>query len=139
MYTCCTNGTQARGSAATGGTKSTNNEKKEKRGKALNYDKESKEVREGLDCSRKDEWMKWKKFTAGRPCRGAELQKLPEEGHRPVPTRWVDVDKASHKRRPGGPVVPPEYKSRLCARGDLEGLDGLRSDSPTAEIEAHHL
>ena len=30
-------------------------------------------------------------------------------------------------------------KSRLTARGDLEGLDGIRSDSPTAETEAHHL
>ena len=31
------------------------------------------------------------------------------------------------------------FKSRLTARGDLEGLDGIRSDSPTAETEAHHL
>ena len=35
--------------------------------------------------------------------------------------------------------MPPEFKSRLCGRGDLEGIDGLRTDSPTAEIEAHHL
>ena len=32
-----------------------------------------------------------------------------------------------------------EYKSRLTGRGDLENLDGLRTDSPTAEIEAHNL
>ena len=32
-----------------------------------------------------------------------------------------------------------DLKSRLCARGDLEGIDGLRKDSPTAEIEVHHL
>ena len=49
------------------------------------------------------------------------------------------MDKASHRRRQGGPYVPPEYKSRLCGRGDLEGIDGLRKDSPIAEIEAHHL
>ena len=36
-------------------------------------------------------------------------------------------------------MVPPEYKSRFCGRGDQEGIDGLRSDSPTAEIESHNL
>ena len=51
----------------------------------------------------------------------------------PIPTRWVDVDRASNKRMIGGPFVPLDLKSRLTARGDLEGLDGIRSDSPTAE------
>ena len=50
------------------------NAKKERRGKTLKYHKESKEVREGLDVARKTEWLKWKQFTAGRPCRGEELQ-----------------------------------------------------------------
>ena len=85
------------------------NEKKEKRGKTLCYEKESKKVRGGLDMSRRDEWMKWKRFVAGRPCRGRELEKLLAEGHEPVPTRWVDVDKAAYKRKPGGPPIPPEY------------------------------
>ena len=56
-----------------------------------------------------------------------------------MPTRWVDVDRNAHMRRDGGPLVLPDYKSRLCGRGDLEGIDGLRADSPTAEIEAHNL
>ena len=115
------------------------NEKKEARGKTLNYEKEDKETREFLDVSRRTEWEKWKKFVAGRPCSGEELKKLLEQGHVPIPTRWVDVDKAAHKRRIGGPIVPPEMKSRLCGRGDLEGIDGLRADSPTAEIESHNL
>ena len=46
------------------------NAKKEQRGKTLNYDRETKEVREGLDISRGTEWCKWINFTAGRPCRG---------------------------------------------------------------------
>ena len=46
---------------------STKNEKKEKRGKTLSYEGESKEIRQGLDASRREEWNKWKKFTAGRP------------------------------------------------------------------------
>ena len=115
------------------------NEKKEVRGKTLNYEKEDKETREGLDVSRRTEWEKWKKFVAGRPCTGDEFQQLLNQGNVPIPTRWVDVDKAAHKRRIGGPIVPPEFKSRLCGRGDLEGLDGLRADSPTAEIESHNL
>lgn len=56
-----------------------------------------------------------------------------------MPTSWVDVDRAAHRRRVGGPILPPEDKSRLTRRGDLEGLDGTRSDSPTAEIESHNI
>ena len=115
------------------------NDKKESRGKTLNYDRESKEVREGLDVSRRTEWEKWKQFVAGRPCGGDELKRLLDEGHVPIPTRWVDTDRNSHLQRKGGPVVQADYKSRLCGRGDLEGIDGLRKDSPTAEIESHNL
>jgi len=115
------------------------NEKKEKRGKTLNYESECKEIREGLDVSRATEWDKWKKFVAGRPCKGKELKQLMDEGHVPIPTRWVDVDRNAHQRREGGPIITPDYKSRLCGRGDLEGIDGLRKDSPTAEIESHNL
>ena len=89
--------------------------------------------------SRADEWMKWKSFVAGRPIRGQELKKLLDEGHVPIPTRWVDTDKNSYMKRGDGPVIMPEYKSRLCGRGDLEGIDGLRKDSPTADIETHHI
>ena len=35
------------------------NTRKEQRGKTLNYIKENKEVREGLDISRATEWNKW--------------------------------------------------------------------------------
>jgi len=31
--------------------------------------------------------------------------------------------------------VSPDLKSRLVGRAGLEGIDGLRTDSPTAEIE----
>ena len=96
-------------------------------------------VREGLDVSRRTEWEKWKQLVAGRPCGADELKRLLDEGHVPIPTRWVDTDRNSHLRRKGGPVVQADYKSRLCGRGDLEGIDGLRKDSPTAEIESHNL
>ena len=56
-----------------------------------------------------------------------------------MPIRWVDVDKSAHKRRKNGPDVAPEYKSRLTGRGDLDNLDGVRTDFPTAYIEVHNL
>ena len=115
------------------------NQKKEARGKTMNYERENEEVREGLDVSRETEWKKWKEFVAGRPCGGKELKQLIDEGHVPIPTRWVDTDHNSHQRRDGGPVVMADYKSRLCGRGDLEGIDGLRKHSPTAEIESHNV
>ena len=105
----------------------------------MRYAKEPKEIREGLDISRKTEWLKWKQFTAGRPCRGKELQKLLDEGHVPVPTQWIETDRNAFMRRDNGPTVDPDLKSRLVGRGDLEGLDGLRKDSPTADIECHNL
>ena len=92
------------------------NDKKESRGKTLNYDRESKEVREGLDVSRRTEWEKWKQFVAGRACGGDELKRLLDEGHVPFPTRWVDTDRNSHLQPKGGPVVQADYKSRLCGR-----------------------
>ena len=86
--------------------------KKERRGKTVNYAYRNKEIGDKLDVSRRTEWEKLKKLVAGRPCRGKVLQKLLAEGHDPIPMRWGDVDKASHLRRPVGPVLPPEYKSR---------------------------
>jgi len=115
------------------------NQKKEARGKTLNFERETYEVRTGLEASRGVEWSKWQLFQAGKPCRGKELQQLLEEGHEVIPTRRVDVDRNAHKRQTNGPEIAPEYKSRLTGRGDLEIIDGLRADSPTADIESHNL
>ena len=43
--------------------------------------------------------------------------------------------KTSNKRREGGPHVAPLLKSRLVSRGDLEETTGVRTDSPTCDIE----
>ena len=77
----------------------------------MNYNNESKEVRELLDASRRAEWGKWKRPVAGRPCFGAELKQLLGEGPAPIPTRWVDANQVAHLQRAGGPIVPPEMKS----------------------------
>ena len=74
--------------------------------------------------------------------RGSELQELIDEGHIPIPTQWVEVDKKEHLRKPDTPIEEheTELKSRLVVRGGLEkGTENLRSDSPTCDTEAQNL
>ena len=52
----------------------------------------------------------------------------------------METDKNEHLRKPGGPDVEPNTCSRLVGRGDLEkGVENLRSDSPTCDIEAQNM
>ena len=113
--------------------------KKLKSVKNLTYHKESEEVKSGLRLARQDEWGKWRKFNAAVPIDPAELRKLLDDGYRMVPTQWIEIDKNEHLRRPGGPPVAPQYKSRLVVRGDLEESLGIRTDSPTCELEGLRL
>ena len=116
------------------------NQSLEESGRAISYETADPVMRAGLDKSRRTEWDKWKEFGAGVLVRGKVLQDLLDEGHQPVPMRWVDTDKNLHKRRKGGPTIEPELKSRLVGRGDLEqGIDGLRTDSPTSDVESVNL
>jgi hypothetical protein len=50
----------------------------------------------------------------------------------------VETDKNAHKRR-DGLDVKPELKSRLVGCGNFEETSGLRTDSPTADVDAHNL
>ena len=70
--------------------------------------------------SRAGEWKKWVDYKAGIIITGDMLDELLREGYQEIPTQWVEVDKNEHLRKPGGPPVPPKYKSRLVVRGDLE-------------------
>ena len=74
-------------------------------------------------------------FNAVYPVSGPELEHLLDQGHKPIPLQWVDIDKNEHERREGGPHVAPLFKSRLVSRGDLEETTGVRTDSPTCDIE----
>ena len=56
-----------------------------------------------------------------------------------VPTQWIEIDKSEHLRRPGGPQLTPQYKSRLVVRGDMEEALGIGTDSPTCELEGLRL
>ena len=94
------------------------NVRKQLQGKNLNYTKCDAITRRGLDESREKEWSKWREFFAVHLVRGEEMRKLLRDGHQMIPTQWIEEDKAEHKRRRGGPYVPPEFKSRLVACGN---------------------
>ena len=72
------------------------NSKKKERGKV---DKCDEKTRNGINGSRTTDWMKWKKFLAAQIVAGKELQELLKEGHKPVPTQWIDTDKNEHLKR----------------------------------------
>ena len=111
------------------------NQKKQAAGKNLRYDNCDASTKAGLVASRRAEWEKWLHFNAGHVVRGELLKELLDEGHRLIPTQWIETDRNEHKRRPGV-FVPPDFKSRLVGCGQLENALGLRTDSPTAELEA---
>ena len=68
-------------------------------------------------------------FDAGVIVQGQVLDDLLSEGYSQLPTQWIETDKKDHLKRDGQYHVP-DLKSRLCGRGDLEGIGGLRCESP---------
>ena len=66
------------------------------------------------------------------------MKKLVEEGVKIYPMQWIETDKSAHKRR-DDKHVKPELKSRLVGCGNFEETEGLRTDSPTGDVDAHNL
>ena len=108
-------------------------------GRNLVYSKCDATTQHGLDESRRVEWEKWQKFNAAVVAEGAMLQELLDSGLKPLPTQWIETDKNEHKRRVGGPYVPQALKSRLVGCGNFEDTDGVRTDSPTCDLEGQNL
>ena len=106
-----------------------------KRSKNINFETSDQFTQSGLTESCKVEWNKWKHFNAVYPVSGPELEQLLVQGHKPIPLQWVEIDKNEHTLREGGPHVAPLFKSRLVSPGDLEETTGVRTDSPTCDIE----
>jgi hypothetical protein len=67
-----------------------------------------------------------------------QVQELVTQGHQIILSKWVDVDKAQRKKG-RDPNYQPQHKSRLVSCSNFECSEGLRSDSPTADIEVHNL
>ena len=98
-------------------------------GKTLRYEYCDDKTRAGLDKSRAKEWKKWLDFGASVKLQGKVLDELISEGHRPIPSQWVETRKGEG-----------EFKSRLVACGQLEAhKKEIRSDAPTCSLEAFNL
>ena len=106
--------------------------------KSIHYESAPPDVQKGLQNSRAQEWAKFESFGAVVPLTPDQVQELIAEGHQIIPSKWVDVDKAQYKKG-RDPNYQPQYKSRLVSCGNFECSEGLRSDSPTADIEVHNL
>ena len=52
--------------------------------------------------------------------------------------QWVETDKNAHLRRKGQ-QVEQLLKSRLVGCGNFEDVEGIRTDSPTADVDSHNL
>ena len=53
--------------------------------------------------------------------------------------QWVETDKNEHLRREGGAYVEEKLKSRLVNCGNFEDATGIRTDSPTCDVEGQRL
>ena len=67
--------------------------KKKAVGKKNNYEMGTEETRRGIGKVAE-------KFMAVRPIEGDELKQLLNEGHKPISTQWIDIDKNLHLKRP---------------------------------------
>ena len=95
----------------------------------MRYEHSDQATRKGMDVSRAKEWQKWKDFGASVKLTGQVLKDLMQEGHKPIPTQWVDTKKSDGS-----------YKARLVACGQLEqNKKEIRSDAPTCPMEAFNL
>jgi hypothetical protein len=96
--------------------------------KVIHFDSAPPDVQEGLRASRAKEWNKFVQFAAVIPITGQEKENLLAEGHTVVPSKWVDTDKAGHKK--GSPdYYAPVWKSRLVSCGNFETADGRHRPS----------
>ena len=105
--------------------------------RTLDFAQASDAVRAGMHGAREREWQKYKSFDATVVISGEEKQKLLAQGHRPIPSKWVDTVKNAHEAHK--PDFEPVYKARLVSCGNFEKVEKgeVRCDSPTSEPESH--
>ncbi|CAL1129119.1 unnamed protein product [Cladocopium goreaui] len=107
--------------------------------KTVDIRKVSPEIRALMMEARTAEWEKYKSFNAAIPIWGKELQNLLDEGHKVIPSKWVETDKHEHLK--GAPEYSPKMKARLVICGNFEDVsrEDVRCDAPTADAESHCL
>ena len=105
------------------------NRRKQMLGNTLRYEHCDRETQTGMNKSREKKWNKWLDFGASVKLQGQVLDELLTEGHKPLPTQWVDTRKSDGSLR-----------ARLVACGQLEyHRKRIRSDAPTCSLEAFNI
>ena len=69
------------------------NVKLQKRGKTLNYSRETEEVKKELSATRVAEWNKWQKHGASQEISSEQPKHLRGEGAEEIGTQWIETDK----------------------------------------------
>ena len=97
-------------------------------------EKESEEMKQKLNETRRKEWANWMKYSDGVWIDEKQLKEMQakQPSLRVIPTRWVEVDKSEVGQK-------DQLKSRLVVRGDLEDSTRMRTDSPTCSLTATSL
>ena len=99
--------------------------------KTLIYEIESEDMKRLIDKAREADGQKYIKYSAAVPLSKEDGDALVHEGHTLIPSKWVDVDKNSHKSHEVSYV--PKINSRLVSCGNFEDQSSLRTDSPTSQ------
>ena len=107
--------------------------------KSIHYESAPPDVQKNIMDARTKEWNKFLEFAAVAEIPKEDAEKLSAEGHQCIPSKWVDVDKNQFMKGRTDQEYVPKFKSRLVSCGNFEVSEGLRSDSPTADTEAHNI
>ena len=90
--------------------------------------------KKGIDAARKVEWGKYENYNAATPVIGDELRKLLDEGHVPIPSQWIDVDKNELR----GSLNTLQNFDHVWFHVAPSYEDQLRTDSPTSDRDTHY-
>ena len=107
--------------------------------KSIHYESAPPDVQKNIMDARTKEWNKFLEFAAVVEIPKKDTEKLIAEGHQCIPSKWVDVDKNQFIKERTDQEYVPKFKSRLVLCGNFEVSKGLRSDTPTADTEAHNI
>ena len=107
--------------------------------KSIHYESAPPDVQKTIMDARTKEWNKFLEFAAVVEISKEDAERLIAEGHQCIPSKWVDVDKNQFMKGRTDQEYVPKFKSRLVSCGNFEVSEGLRSDSPTADTEAHNI
>ena len=107
--------------------------------KSIHYESAPPDVQKNIMDARTKEWNKFLEVGAVVEISKEDAERLIAEGHQCIPSKWVDVDKNQFMKGRTDQEYVPKFKSRLVSCGNFEVSEGLRSDSPTADTEAHNI